>query len=399
MSECGECGHANAGLYCQGCGKRKYHRRDESDSRPPDQAAAVPKQSNFDGDGEVDAKRAAILRLQGQVSHSDGDQPAPTWAEVRNVSLAFLDDTSPVTQLVVERANGVEWYSQGSRVLISAVEHDMEGGSDLLVSVRTDIADLADVNVGLRLAAHMNKELPMSMFVLEDLRLSLRCVVRLTSTGRTLLSALRAAVLLQADYAHAARAMVMERGERLGARLVLDGVPQDPDPSQAFPAALHALSPDSGSWFRGRWAQTRPYLERTMNGLGWPTGWGNHEVQHFNEMPPDIAVALLDPPDSRYASHGDGITIIARVIPPDESVDTIEPDALNEWNLRMLSLGVSALGPLRADRGSIAGLRVDTWVPVAPLLDKRYSDSILGIFLANLACHVARSPFALLAGQ
>ena len=57
----------------------------------------------------------------------------------------------------------------------------------------------------------------------------------------------------------------------------------------------------------------RVALNEDMSKLGWLTGWENSEVQHFNELPPDLSVALLDPPDPLFSYIGTGVSVVARV--------------------------------------------------------------------------------------
>jgi hypothetical protein len=358
--------------------------------------------------GDVDAadevaksiRQVTASRLRGGMSMIDERAEDNTlglapisWAEVRTTALGFLDTPGPETHEFRELADGVEWYTQGVRVQVSATR-DVLGDRDVLVvDVRTEIAVLTDETVGLVLAEQMNTELPLSMFVVEDHKLTLRCRVLLSSTGRTLLPVVRTVALLQAYYAASAQYVIIA-SQNPEVRPANDGSPTQ---GLSRPVLQAELLDDgsAGEWFPTRWQKAKEQMTLSMQTTHhWPVGWGNSEVQHFNEMPPDVAVALLDPPDPLFATLGVGVSVIARVLPGVPGIEAwASRELLNQINLYMLQLNFSALGAMRADKGDLAGLRVQLWLPVAGFLDASHSNEVLGIALANAAIHTARAPF------
>ena len=345
-------------------------------------------------------RQRAAYRLRGGMSVIDERAEDNTqslvpiaWAEVRTTALGFLDIPGPATHEFRELADGVEWYTQGVRVQVSATS-DVLGDRDvLIVDLRTEIAALTDEMVGLGLAEQMNTELPLSMFVVEDHKLTLRCRVVLSSAGRTLLPVVRTAALLQAHYAASAQ-YVISASQNPKVRPANDGSPTQGLSRPVFQAEL-LDDGSAGEWFPTRWQETKEQMTLSMQMTHhWPVGWGNSEVQHFNEMPPDVAVALLDLPDPLFATFGVGVSVIARVLPGVPGVEAlVSRELLNQINLYMLQLKFSALGAMRADKGDLVGLRVQLWLPVAGFLNASHSDQVLGVFLANAAIHTAGAPF------
>lgn len=347
-------------------------------------------------------RQRAVYRLHGGMSVIDEraedniqDPAAISWVEVRTTALGFLDIPAPATHEFRELADGVEWYTQGVRVQVSATSDALGDQDVLIVDVRTEIAVLTDEAVGLVLAEKMNTELPLSMFVVEDYKLTLRCQVRLTSANRSLLPMVRTAVLLQAYYAASAQCAIAA-SQNPEVRPANDGNQTQELWRPVLQADILGVG-NNGEWFPTRWQTAKEQMVLSMKRTHrWPIGWGNSEVQHFNEIPPDVAVALLDPPDPKFATLGVGVSVIARILLPEPGIEAqVSRELLNQINLYMLRLQVTALGAMRADSGDLVGLRVEVWLPIAGFLDASDSDQVLGIRLANAAIHTALAPFAL----
>ena len=245
-------------------------------------------------------------------------------------------------------------------------------------------------------AAYCNTRTPLSVVVYEEEKLSLRFKLRITREGRSLLPLLRTAVLLQADYAASIRRFFSDH-VIAAVQPSSNGAPALGEAEQSPETAFRTVLPGDGSWFVKRWPSLRAALNEDMSKLGWPTGWGNSEVQHFNELPPDLAVALLDPPDPLFSYIGTGVSVIARIAPP-ILLDTAaqSPRMLNDFNLHMLQTGYSVFGPLRIDNADRVGIRIQIWLPVEGFVEDYFSDDVLAVCLGNLARHTTRAPFALI---
>jgi hypothetical protein len=348
-------------------------------------------------------RRLAASRLRGGVSAVDErtaktiDDLSPiSWDEVRTSALGFLDVPGPATQEVRDVVDGVEWYTQGVRVRISATSSTIDDNEVIFVDMRTEVAELAQDEVGLAIVERFNAELPLSVLVVEDRKISMRSRILLTSTGRTLLQVVRIAALLQADYAARARQIIAAaQSDRIWP--ASDGIPTPEQALPPFPAAMRDAVDGDGEWFAQRWSRAREHMTRTMLELGWPVGWGNQEVQHYNEMPPDVAVAFLDPPDPHFTVLGAGVVVVARIVAPQPGLEeSFSSELLNQCNTYMLQLPTTVLAPLRCDKSDMVGLRTQACIPVAGFLDRTHGDRALGTALANVASHLAQAPFTVL---
>jgi hypothetical protein len=158
--------------------------------------------------------------------------------------------------------------------------------------------------------------------------------------------------------------------------------------------ALHELLLDNDPWLLPRWGDMRKHLTHTMGELGYRPGWGNEEVQFYNEMPPDVAVAVLEPATDRKGARGHGIVVQARILSPHEVLQTPSAGDMNALNVALLDTGLSVLGGFSGAQATQVGLMVDLWIPVAGVVDPSLSDPANATSLGNLAVHVAGAPFA-----
>jgi len=249
----------------------------------------------------------------------------------------------------------------------------------------------------MRIANQLNSEIPMSAFVVEDSQLSLRCRVNVSSTGRTLLRVISAAVLLHAYYAMAARVVVSSNHNKGLISLVDDGHAGQEGEEPVSKSLLKAILLRNDPWLLDRWPAIKPHLTAIMLEFGFTKGWGDEEVQFFNEVPPDLAVAVLDPERARFASLGRGVLMQARVIPPGSHLESLTPETVNDLNLAMFATGRSVLGGFSSIDAVVSGLMVDLWVPVDGVVAKSQDAAMNGTCLANLAVHAAGAPFAAVA--
>lgn len=361
---CSVCKIDSVGLYCTTCCARK-----------------INKVAGDEGSNLVEG-RDPIMRTAPK--RFDPGAP-PTWTEIREQTLEFLNKDLALTERVVERPNGVDWFTSGVKTSITAHSrsHDY---LYTLVDICTHIANIRDERVGCEMAAFINTEIPMSICVWENDLLSLRCRFSLTATGRSFLDVIKVATLLQVDYAHEAKKTFVNSSE-LRASHPNDGSVLVNNHRNLF-AAFKTITKGGGEWLYDAWNTIRLDIDKTMIGLGYPIGWGNHEVQHYNEMPPDIAVAVLKPADPRFIKLGAGATFIAKATSPHESINKIPKTVINQLNISMLNSEGSAIGPFRGDRGDIAGLRIEAWVPAAGLEQAKLSSHNAGVTLANIAAHI-----------
>ena len=326
-----------------------------------------------------------------------------TWKEVRSTVFGFLEESSCDHQ---ERQDGVDWFVDGNRVQVTYTAAGEGENASLRVEVRTNIGEFDQryVDRASTLAARLNGSLPLSVFVAEDSQVSLRLVLNLYSTGRTLFRFLRAAVLMQAYYAKAARELlhresesVIGRGFEPACRVASEGREYQSPADELGASLLASYVPSADAWLLQRWPVVRQHLIRVMEDCGFPLGWGNHEVQFFNPGPPDIAVAVLDPEHTKHGHLGRGFVVQARLLPPLEELETQPDDWYNALNLALLKSGGSVLGGFTpAERARTMGLAIDLWVPCYALAHPSMGDRDLAIYLGNLVLHAAGASFELL---
>jgi len=372
MILCQQCDTASVGLYCIPCATRK------------------------------------ISRLEGGVAGADPHVspanmrvgfPPVAWNEVRRTALGFLDWPALV---VDERPDGLDWFVNGQCIQIryKVIAEDV-----LSVSLRTDIAEfpapasapadgLSPHERALRLADLLNRDLPMSVLIVLEERLQLRCVVNVSPTGRTMLRVLHAAALLHAYFAMAVQRLINHNQEAGLVKVIRDGHFEPDESTPDTKAVLGEILLNNDPWLLSRWAGMRKHLTQTMGELGYRPGWGNEEVQFYNEAPPDVAIAVLDPEASRVSDLGRGVVVQARIVSPHEMLKTPPADDMNTLNVALLDTGLSVLGGFSGVTATQVGLMVDLWIPVAGVVDPALSDSANATSLGNLAVHVAHAPFA-----
>ena len=372
MIRCHQCDTDSVGLYCIPCATRKLSRPENGD---------------------------VISAPHTSPEISRDDLPPVSWHEVRHSALGFLDWPAFVVE---EQTDGADWFVDGQRVQIryKVVTEDV-----LSVALCTDIAEVTEPasvpadglsphERALRFADRLNKDLPMSVLVVLEERLQLRCVVNVSPTGRTMLRVLHAAALLHAYYAMVVRRHIENNQWADSLELVRDGHPATDETTHVTEAALAELLLDNDPWLLSRWGDIRRHLTHTMSELGYRPGWGNEEVQFYNEMSPDVAVAVLDQEVNRTGALGRGVVVQARILSPQEMLQTPPAGDMNALNVALLDTGLSVLGGFSSADATQVGLMVDLWVPVAGVVDPALSDQVNATSLGNLAVHVAGAPFA-----
>jgi hypothetical protein len=300
----------------------------------------------------------------------------------------------------------VEWEIDG--VLIAAsgeVISGNEGEPLLVVSLDAEIARIPSAELGLEIADRMGAHYPLGVVFWKEGALRSRVVLSLSSTGRSMLTVVPVAALMLVDRCNNSR-MLLESLKTAHPGITLD-VPSwtSSDLSGGFVRNRLAIGIDDGSWFPERWGRIQRKVTEMMVGLGWRPGWSSTEVQYFN-LPdgsylPDIAVALLSPPDRQFSKFGVGITLHARLLhtfglsseQAAEMRRACEPLA-GECNQWMASVKLSVLSGFTMEGFEALGFTSRAWVPVGAVVSEDMTDNESVVALTNLINHFVSAPLA-----
>lgn len=285
------------------------------------------------------------------LQHGDEAEPAILWEEVSDhlVRRLFIDEEWMVWG--DGQLSWWPWFLEQSFTLTSAgyVGNPSPVDRWLTATANVDIARVPE-DVGLEMAAEVNRTFPLGAVVFDGQVLAMRSTLTLSSLNRNMLRWFHEAVLAQATVAHEVALFLQERGfEACESRHPRSGLRREADEMLGFFAGPQRSVPPGGDLIQKIEAARPRYLEDLVSLGGLTLGWSNDEVDFvtLREEPLlDVAIALPTD-DADNARYGSGIRLIVRMLPPGRQFGL---EALNNVNLDLLNWGpVTMMGNVRSD--------------------------------------------------